>query len=718
MNRFKQIFLYVAPFPALVFFKIWASTQRSPESLLIVSAIMLAYCALVILLARSWDKPSYFDWTIAIYFCVVTAALLFVPRSAAWVLSRYGVTGIYVCLFAAAFAPPLLGFPPFTYHYAKKMAPKDVWENPIFITVNRIMTDVWAGLFALCALISLYPSVVTRAIIPIALIMGFGVPFNIRFPDYYLKRLGLPGLKEQREMARSGKPLGEKKAKPSLLPSTAWEAVSKMPLAFNPQAAGELSAIMRYEVTGDEEFTGHIVIDKGTCSFSQEEPGKPDLVIKTPADVWLSVARKERNGQQAFMKQEFKAEGNLGLLMRMSSLFSGAGGDQPAARPNLKSNGDEVSVPQNHSDNTSDNTSNRKEKAMKALALNSSPRGSGQSKTEVMLNALVKGMREAGAEVEIVNLRDKTIRYCSGCFTCWTKTPGVCIHKDDMTKELFPKYMESDIAILATPLYHFTVNANMKAFIERTLPMLQPFFEQKGDKTTHPLRAMPPRTVMISVAGFPEQSVFDLLSSWVKFIFRGGLVAEIYRSGAEGLFNARVDETLRAEVLSAVERAGRELVESGKIEPATMEKITTPLPDAGKTHKIGNLFWKTCIAEGVTPKEFDEKGMALRPDSLESFMLVMPMGFNAQKAGDTKATLQFVFSGEVEGSCSLHIENGTIKAQEGMAQNPDLTIETPFDLWMDIMTRKADGQQAFMEGKYKVKGDLSLLMRMNQLFGK
>jgi len=39
-------------------------------------------------------------------------------------------------------------------------------------------------------------------------------------------------------------------------------------------------------------------------------------------------------------------------------------------------------------------------------------------------------------------------------------------------------------------------------------------------------------------------------------------------------------------------------------------------------------------------------------------------------------------------------------------------------VWMDIMTRKADGQQMFMEQKYKVFGDFSLLLRMNQLFGR
>ncbi|MDP2861739.1 MAG: flavodoxin family protein, partial [Desulfobacterales bacterium] len=84
---------------------------------------------------------------------------------------------------------------------------------------------------------------------------------------------------------------------------------------------------------------------------------------------------------------------------------------------------------------------------MKILAINSSPRVGGQSKTELMLNHLVKGMRDTGAEVDVVNLREKKIKNCIGCFTCWTKTPGRCIHKDDMTRELFPKWLEADLVV-------------------------------------------------------------------------------------------------------------------------------------------------------------------------------------------------------------------------------------------------------------------------------
>jgi putative sterol carrier protein len=85
---------------------------------------------------------------------------------------------------------------------------------------------------------------------------------------------------------------------------------------------------------------------------------------------------------------------------------------------------------------------------------------------------------------------------------------------------------------------------------------------------------------------------------------------------------------------------------------------------------------------------------------------------------DTRAVLQFRFTGDAEGSCWFKIENGGIQAFSGTAEKPDLTIDSPFEVWMDVITGKAEGQQMFMAGKYKVNGDLSLLMRMDSLFGK
>ena len=163
---------------------------------------------------------------------------------------------------------------------------------------------------------------------------------------------------------------------------------------------------------------------------------------------------------------------------------------------------------------------------MKVLALNSSPRSQGQSKTELMLSHLAEGMKEAGADVEVVNLREKKIKPCNGCFACWTKTPGVCIHKDDMSAELFDKYRRSDMAVFASPLYHYSLNSVMKKFIERTLPMNEPFFVEHQGRTHHPVRYPYPKTVILSVAGFHEPEIFGPLSVWANYVYKHVLAAE------------------------------------------------------------------------------------------------------------------------------------------------------------------------------------------------
>ena len=356
----------------------------------------------------------------------------------------------------------------------------------------------------------------------------------------------------------------------------------------------------------------------------------------------------------------------------------------------------------------------KKETTMKVIAINSSARSDGVSKTGMMLDALVQGMRDAGADVDVIPLRKKTVKNCIGCFTCWTKTPGVCIHKDDMANELFPKWLEADIAVYASPLYHFTINAAMKAFIERTLPILEPFMVRVNGKTTHPLRQKPPKAVVLSVAGFPDASVFTQLSSYVNFLFNKGLIAEIYRPAAETMSHA---SEIAKDILQATSDAGRELVQSSKVSEATTNRITQPIADFDACAKMANAFWKTCIQEGVTPREFEQRNLIPRPDSIDTFMTIMTHGFNREAASATKAILQFNFSGEVEGSCYFVIENGRIEARQGISEKPDLVVQSPFNIWLDIMTGKADGQQMFMEQNYKTAGDLSLLMRMKNLFG-
>ncbi len=91
--------------------------------------------------------------------------------------------------------------------------------------------------------------------------------------------------------------------------------------------------------------------------------------------------------------------------------------------------------------------------------------------------------------------------------------------------------------------------------------------------------------------------------------------------------------------------------------------------------------------------------------------------FNAQAAGNMKATIQFEVSGRQKGNWFLSITNGRCTFNEGRVESPTLTIETPAEVWLAVANSELDGQQALLEGKYKACGDMGLLMRLKSLFG-
>lgn len=367
---------------------------------------------------------------------------------------------------------------------------------------------------------------------------------------------------------------------------------------------------------------------------------------------------------------------------------------------------------------------------MKVLAINSSLRRDKESRTELMLSHLILGMREAGAEVEVVNLRDKDIEYCTGCFSCDTVTPGQCALKDDMSRELYPKWLASDMCIYASPLFHGTFNAPMKAFIDRTWPSMQPFFTRSSEgQWVHPSRHEVPKAVVLSAAEFSEDWIsedwiFDSLSSYAKFLWGriGKLAAEIYRPGAMSM---GMDAKKMADILDATESAGRELVGVGFVFPETLERIGQPITDPDTAVQLANMFWQTCIDEGLTPEAFNQQARMPRPHSLEDYLTLMAVGITMKSrslgasAAESvpRAAVQFEFTGEVVGECYLILDGEAVQKDVGKVSEPDATIRAPFELWMDIVTGKASPVQMFMEGRFKVEGNLSLLMKMWQLFG-
>ena len=125
---------------------------------------------------------------------------------------------------------------------------------------------------------------------------------------------------------RSGKAASSSPARPNgggpSSAGTCRELIESMPLGFNGEAAGDIAAVYQFEITGAEEFSGFLDIAAGTCAFHEGRHSRPDVVIESPADVWLAVSRGELDGRVAFMSGKYKVQGDITLLMKLNSLFS------------------------------------------------------------------------------------------------------------------------------------------------------------------------------------------------------------------------------------------------------------------------------------------------------------------------------------------------------------------------------------------------------------
>lgn len=99
----------------------------------------------------------------------------------------------------------------------------------------------------------------------------------------------------------------------------------------------------------------------------------------------------------------------------------------------------------------------------KILILSSSPRRGGNSDT--LCDEFMRGAIESGNEAEKVFLRDKTIHYCTGCSTC-SLHGKPCPQKDDAA-EIIEKMVAADVIVMATPVYFYTMSAQMKTLIDR-----------------------------------------------------------------------------------------------------------------------------------------------------------------------------------------------------------------------------------------------------------
>jgi multimeric flavodoxin WrbA/putative sterol carrier protein len=350
---------------------------------------------------------------------------------------------------------------------------------------------------------------------------------------------------------------------------------------------------------------------------------------------------------------------------------------------------------------------------MKILAIQGSPRPK-VSNTEVLLQEFLKGARSQGAETETVYLKEKKINFCVGCYTCWTKTPGICVYKDDMPG-ILRKIIECDIIVFATPLYGYNVTGLFKVFQDRTLPLLDPHIIKVGNVHRHPTRFETKRKmVLISNCGFPEVKHFDGMRKVFHTMEENGyvpLVGEILVPAGE-LLRHKTFRRLSKIIFEAVFKAGVEVVRDGRVSKETEEIVQKPIFPVEEIVAMANLTWDSKIAGDQVVR----KGNANTLDDMRLVLYGMAAMFNPQVKPGLKAVVQFEVTGKQTGNWFLAIENNKCTFNEGSHAHSTVTIKTPSEVWLAIVNKELDGQQAFLEGKYKVEGDAAFLITMKELF--
>jgi multimeric flavodoxin WrbA len=196
----------------------------------------------------------------------------------------------------------------------------------------------------------------------------------------------------------------------------------------------------------------------------------------------------------------------------------------------------------------------RLEASVKVLGLFGSPRRGGN--TEILLEETLRGAEKEGANIGRLYINDFTITPCKECHGC--DETGKCIILDDMGK-IYPKLLEADVVILASPIFFYGVTAWAKALIDRTQALWarkyllkDPSLGKEGKKR---------KGFFISVGATKGQKVFDGAILTVKYFFdvlNAEYAGELVFRGVE----AKGDILKHPEALQQAFDAGRRLIQN------------------------------------------------------------------------------------------------------------------------------------------------------------
>lgn len=112
---------------------------------------------------------------------------------------------------------------------------------------------------------------------------------------------------------------------------------------------------------------------------------------------------------------------------------------------------------------------------MKILILDGNPNATLDHFDQYLQN-LTESLTSNNHQVNRIALKDQNLKYCTGCWSCWVKTPGECRIKDD-SHRVCREYIHSDFVLFVSPVLMGFPSAVLKKTMDRLIPLIHPYIE-------------------------------------------------------------------------------------------------------------------------------------------------------------------------------------------------------------------------------------------------
>lgn len=224
---------------------------------------------------------------------------------------------------------------------------------------------------------------------------------------------------------------------------------------------------------------------------------------------------------------------------------------------------------------------------MKILVFNGSPKKE-KSDTMHITRAFLAGMNEAAPqEIHTIDVADKHIEFCRGCFAC-KYNGGRCVIDDDM-REILEQMLTSDLLLFSYPLYCYGMPAMLKNLIDRTLPLSSMAMAEVNGRYVHVGQRdySHLKYLMICGCGFPNSKKnFEPAVRQFELLFPNHHT--ILTVPESPMFNAPEAAAVTAPRLELVKQAGRQYAQTGEIGAALLAEIGAPMIPEETYAKIVN----------------------------------------------------------------------------------------------------------------------------------